>query len=839
MLRNIRFGIDLGTTNSTIASCEGDETIIYPNSDQMNVTPSSILIEKSGRVIIGQRAYRRKIEDPENVATEFKRWMGQKDVFSFKKSGRKMSAEELSAEVLKSVAGDARRQTKESIDAAVITVPAAFGQLQCEATARAAKLAGIDQAPLLQEPIAAAIAYGIAPSNKNQRWLVFDLGGGTFDVALISTKDGRLRVLDQRGDNLLGGKDLDRLIVDKLLWPFLEKRYKLPNDRLNPASYCGIRQRLILKAEEAKIDLSTHEKATVSMCDLGQDEDNFEIECELEIEREELERICLPTFERCLELCQEIVSGAQMKLASLDRILLVGGPTQMPFLRSLLERRLGAPIDHSQDPMTVVARGAAIYASTLENQSATSSSITSEAAEIKTSAVLQVELAYEAITPDLVCVVEGKVSVDHPIEIQIDAQSGHWTSGWVPVTNQFFEIEVHLLEGRSCAFTIQARDGAGKPLQVAGDSFVIRHGLALTSPPLPHSIGAEVIRADGSSQLDVVFKRGTALPCLVTKMYQASKTLKPSEPDVLVIKLWEGEIVTEPSANDWVGCMQIESHQLSRPLPEGSPIEVTMAIDVSRHLTVEAYIPRLDEHFRETVYVPQREEKEFIEIAESLPDDVEKLVSKVDRLQTTLTGNNAEQLNSIRVGLEDLDISLGTGRTVETNDPDHAKRLVEQCKRIAGKLSALESGLDEATRSKLHESEIHKRLAVSSQLVAEFGTEAEQRRFRAISLEIDNAIDRRDLLSIKRIKQDLQHLDSGILWRQHWWVEKVLQDMRNNRRFTDPSKANALMNECETLLEEGDVDKAGDRISEVVRLIREGHGELIQEKAMRSGIRKS
>ena len=225
MTKTIDYGIDLGTTNSCIARSESSGVRVFQNNDQMNVTPSAVHILKTGRMIVGRRGYSALLTDPENVAVEFKRWMGQKDRKRFPAAHRELSAEELSGEVLKSLKEDVRRQSGAEVTAAVITVPAAFGALQCEATARAAALAGLDEAPLLQEPIAAAIAYGARPGAADQRWLVFDLGGGTLDIAVVSTRDGRLNILEHRGDNLLGGKDIDRSIVEHLLLPAIEETY--------------------------------------------------------------------------------------------------------------------------------------------------------------------------------------------------------------------------------------------------------------------------------------------------------------------------------------------------------------------------------------------------------------------------------------------------------------------------------------------------------------------------------------------------------------------------------------------------------------------------------------
>ena len=280
MSSTIDYGIDLGTTNSCVARWEAGAVKVFQNNDQMNVTPSAVHILRTGRVIVGRRGHSAILTDPDNVAVEFKRWMGQKDRTRFPAAQRDLSAEELSAEILKSLREDVRRQTGADMNTAVVTVPAAFGALQCEATARAAALAGLTEAPLLQEPIAAAIGYGVRPDSANQRWLVFDLGGGTLDIAIVSTRDGRLNVLEHRGNNLLGGKDIDRLIVEQLLMPALDSAYNLRDTKPNSAR-AKLLSRLRFRAEEAKIDLSRESSVLVSLFDIGADDDEQLIDVEV------------------------------------------------------------------------------------------------------------------------------------------------------------------------------------------------------------------------------------------------------------------------------------------------------------------------------------------------------------------------------------------------------------------------------------------------------------------------------------------------------------------------------------------------------------------------------
>src|SRR5215211_4661736 len=379
MSQYIDFGIDLGTTNSCIARVAGAEVAVIQNNDQMNVTPSVVRVLKSGSLLVGRRAYNALAEDPENVAPEVKRLLGQRYAKTFPASGRSMSPEEISAEVLKSLLADERRRTGEEVRAAVVTVPAAFTALQCEATARAAQLAGLEEYPLLQEPIAAAVAYGAAPGVRDQRWLVFDLGGGTLDVAVVSTRDGRLNVLEHRGDNHLGGKDIDRALVENVLVPFLAQQFALPRADAEGAELARLLRKLTLLAEYAKIELTTADETVVSLLDLGEDRDGKLIEAEMPLTRARLEGEMEPLVARCLHLADEALAGARVRGLDLDRVLLVGGPTQTPRVRAALTAHLGAPVDYTLDPMTVVARGAAVYASTVERRTGQSAGARAEA----------------------------------------------------------------------------------------------------------------------------------------------------------------------------------------------------------------------------------------------------------------------------------------------------------------------------------------------------------------------------------------------------------------------------------------------------------------------------
>jgi molecular chaperone DnaK len=844
MSRYVNFGIDLGTTNSCVARAAGGEVHVIPNNDQMSVTPSVVRVLRTGALVVGRRAADAVSDDPENVAQEFKRVMGQRYERRFPASGRVLTPEAMSAEVLKSLLADARRRTGEEVWAAVVTVPAAFTALQCEATARAARLAGLEAYPLLQEPIAAAVAYGAAPGASGQRWLVFDLGGGTLDVAVVSTREGRLQVLEHRGDNHLGGKDVDRLVVERLLLPQLAAQFALPAPETDPAGYNRLVRRLTAAAEYAKIELTTADETLVSLLDLGADAEGREIEAELTLTRAEVERAAEQVIAPCLRLVDEALSGARLAGADLDRVLLVGGPTQMPRVREALAAHLGAPVDSSLDPVTVVARGAALYASTVELDEArvfaaskleaktkqkleTRSEEKSEAgpktgaraavpadAEAADAAAgrLKARLAFDPVSSSDEARVAGVLSGAESgarLEVKVDAEGGVWSSGWIEAADGFFETRLALREGMLNSFTLSARDAVGRTFAVEPGEFQIRHGLALGAPPLPHTISIEVARADGRAELSPVFPRRTLLPAERTVTYRAARDLRPSEPETsLAVKLWEGESLTDPQANTWVGNLHVRAEQVRRPVPEGTEIQLRLKVDASRLITVEVFIPHLDQHFAERVFIPQEEESDYLEALKRVRRETEVCLSRLARLEVRLmavheeeddfpdvlyedgtkpspeaasgggaSGGPRAEVARLRREVEDLDIeAAGYRPTGEMADHDWARGLVERLRALRARVAELElrAGLGSVPDAESETDELVVR--IESDVLA-YGTEAQRERFRQLYRELREARARHDERGVRKATAAMRTLRGQVLHAQEWFWDQWFEHL--------------------------------------------------------------
>lgn len=834
----LNIGIDLGTTNSAIAEYDGNEVKVFKNRDQMDVTPSVVRLEKTGRIVTGRRAYQTLLEDPENVAAEFKRWMGQSDTRIFKESGKKFSAEELSAEILKSLLDDARRQTGKTINSAVITVPAAFGQLQCEATGRAASLAGLEASQLLQEPIAASIAYGMKLDAQNKRWLIYDLGGGTFDIAIVSTKDGQLSVLEHRGNNMLGGKDFDRLIVKNIFLPKLKQSFKLEQ-----SDGSGIEKKLIQalhrKAEEAKIDLTFSDKVIVSIFNVGNDESGKPVEGEFEVTRTEIEKLITPLIVQTVTLCREALNQARLTKQDLTSVILVGGPTQMPIVREMLKSELGIPLDYSIDPMTVVARGASVYASTVSWKQPTTITVNKEGVHI--------DLAHENVWSELTTLVAGRISdpkyLQSKLEVMIEAETGHWNSGWLPVKDGYFETSVNLLEGKMIRFWIYLRDEKGKQIVPEPDNFSIRHGLTLAEPPLPHSIGAEVVRSDGTTEVDVIFQRSTRLPAQKVLTYKANKTIKPTEEkDYIAIKLWEGEF-PDPVSNTFVGVLQINSSDIKRSIPVGTDIELSISIDASRCMKVNAFIPLLNQHFNERVYVAKNNDPNFLEEAKELGPEISNAFSSIRTLVNIATeGGDTRSVKQLEAALAKAETLENEHRQLlqgDIDDPDEAKKIIQQSKEVRGQIGEINKSLMASAKMPLLLRNFEEVRSQAEEIVRNYGDSLEQKEYDYLSREAGRYLEIEDGNKLEKVSKDMESLKWRVLYKQEWFWKSTLEMLSDpSTPFVDLNQARGLLEQGREAVKQGNADLLRNTVLALNTLLPKAYAETQKEMALASGIKK-
>ncbi|MEU6712849.1 Hsp70 family protein [Nonomuraea sp. NPDC046802] len=591
----IGYGIDLGTTNSSIAVLNGIDVEVVKNNRQSEITPSAIWIDRAERLHVGDTARKRGELDHENTCFEFKARMGITDQPKVFANGRRsMTPEEMSAEVLKSLKGDVAQRTGEDLRAAVITVPAAFELSACEATKQAARLAGLEHAPLLQEPTAAALAYGFQNTADNAFWMVYDLGGGTFDAAVVNIRDGEFTVVNHRGDNTLGGKLLDWKIVEELFIPALTREHRFADlSRGNPQSLMIISQ-LKRAAEEAKIELSRSESASITLLlkdDRGDDVDFF-----YDLGRAELERLSEPLIVRSVNLCKKALEERGLGPAAIEKVLLVGGPTLSPYLRERLadpREGLGIPLDHSRDPITAVAMGAAIFAGT-QRLDVMEPLATPPAGEYA------VELAYQPVGADTEPLIGGRVSGADTAGLTIELVNAltEWRSGKIALDSDgTFTTTLWAERGRANTFHVELTDSSGTRREVTPDRLTYTVGAVDSQPTLTNAIGVWLEDHD----VDWLLPRGTPLPARRRLALRTTIALSKTRSEGYIrIPIVEGE---HPRAdrNRRVGRLEIDPGQVTRDVPAGSAVEFSVLVDESRLVVARAYIPLLDEEFEHVV----------------------------------------------------------------------------------------------------------------------------------------------------------------------------------------------------------------------------------------------
>jgi molecular chaperone DnaK len=592
----IDYGIDLGTTNSSIAVLEESGPRIIRNNDNWQFTPSTVWADKNGAFRVGMSAKERVFSDPENGAAEFKLMMGKSYAKHFARLNRSLKPEELSAEVLKSLKEDARRETGEDLEAAVITVPAAFDQPESEATRRAAQLAGIKLSPLLQEPIAAALAYGFQHEHENVFWLVYDMGGGTFDAAVIHVQDGLIQVVNHGGDNDLGGKLIDWAIVDQLFVPALESSFNLPDFRRGNKRWITAFAKLKLQAERAKIALSKDASYELSGEFICVDDTGEPAQLDLSISRTELERLVDPFLTKSLNICRNVLREQRLGPGDISRIILVGGPTVTPYFRQILpdpKHGLGIPIDFSVDPLTVVAQGAALFAAT---QKAPRTVLAPRSGEFS------LTLEYKPVGNETEPLVGGRVTASssqafagYTIRVLNQESRPPWDSGKLPLSHEgTFLVNLFASPGTQNTFRVELYDPTGKKVGINPSEFPYTVGLVITDPPLPHDIGI----ATADNKVDVLFKKGTPLPAKVRRDHLTAVPLKKGDPSAqLRIPFVEGNNTDHAHLNRKIGHVSIDAAKVIRDLPMGSNVEIRLEIDSSRLLTGSVYIDVLDQEF--------------------------------------------------------------------------------------------------------------------------------------------------------------------------------------------------------------------------------------------------
>lgn len=799
----IDYGIDLGTTNSAIAVATGATTEIIKNNVDADTTPSAVYINRSGNLWVGQNA-RSKLADEraeDDVAVEFKRRMGTGREHIFRASSRRMRPEELSAEVLKSLRGDVAQKKNEEITAAVLTVPAAFELPQCEATTQAAILAGFKHAPLVQEPVAAALAYGFQKLDAKAYWLVFDFGGGTFDAALIRSEGGSMSVVNHEGDNFLGGCDIDWAIVEGVLAPRIQKEFRLPEFRRGDPTYKYDLLRLKTAAETAKVDLSRKESTFLEATLRGGAGEARLFETELT--RQDIARAAEPIIIRATTIARRVLYAKGLEPSAVEKLIFVGGPTLAPYFRDIVAAHLAIPCDLTVDPLTVVARGAAIFASSQRLESV-------PAKPSASSKRFSVELIYKPVGFDSEPPVGGKFCAPGDASlagftVELVNQQSKWRSGKVALSAAgTFQISSRAEKGVQNVFQIELRDSTGTLHPSDPGHFTYTVGLTMEEQPIIHNMG--VAMADNS--VVVHFVKGQGLPAKCAKTYRTSTEVRrDTSGSALKIPIVEGgqELADR---NILIGSLEIASDKVRRDLPAGTEIEVTLSMDASRLLTVVAYVPLLDEEFPAKIELGGNSRQPDFGL---LRGELDREMERLNQLQTTLQSAGASSalapLTSLLVApaTKELQQSLAAD-SLEFDPLLKAERALIDFKIKVDSLAAL-------TAHPIAVKEAEGWIRDLETLANQHGTGAEKARARLLVGQVRSIMAGNDAGRLKKKIAELSDVHAAILYRQpSFWKQHFEALAQCFDQMRDPAKATPL-------IETGRSHLAADRLDELKNII--------------------
>lgn len=796
----MKYGIDLGTTNSAICKMENGEPTIKKTDTLKDTLPSCVSLTRRRQVRVGDSAMNDLKQDKarstktmqasnSNVFIEFKRTMGLDTQYESSNMERCFNSEELSAEVLKtlkSFIGD------DNVEAAVITIPAKFKAPEIAATQRAAKLAGIDHCALLQEPIAASMAYGMSADKKDGLWLVFDFGGGTFDAALLSVEDGIMQVKDTEGDNYLGGKNLDYAIVDNIIIPYLKDNFAIDVIMADANKREILRDAVKYYAEQAKNQLSFKPSVDImsQLDEFGGDDEGESIELDLVITQEQLAEVVKPVFQKTIEIVKGLLKRNNLQGSDLSSLILVGGPTYSPVLRQMLRDQITPNVDTSIDPMTAVARGAALYATTQEYESDASilyvEQIATLSLDCESTSVQPMEYAVVKLLTN-----ESKGIAGKSLVFEVTSSDGSWSSGRLALTSAGDAVECPLKEGRPNAFSIIVFDETGSKIPCSPNEFTIIHGTQVGNATLPYNVGIEAKDEVMDKYVFVPLKgleKNQSLPAVgVCNGLRVLNQLNPGNlSDELIIPIYQGEHNAEGSSaiyNDHVFDVIITGDDVPTTIAAGSEVDITLKVDNSQGYHIEVLFVQCGESVEKDLKIVSRSVITMQDWSRQYSEAQAKLNSL--RRSGMVSDAELEEANDILT-------DLTSRKEKEGEKDDDRQHLLDDLRRAFRKLEEI----DRAHGLETAEAELQDLYSRLEKANSDFGNHYDK-EVRAIRGEVDAAIRSRDERQVHEAIEEVKSLLFGRVAIQGVLVGFISHYDKNFGRIAwkDRNQARQLLNQ--------------------------------------------
>jgi molecular chaperone DnaK len=755
-------GIDLGTTNSAICTYDGESLRLVKSPEQNDVTPSAIFFEKRGGKYVGHRAYMNAARDPDNAATLFKRLMGSSTMLKIPAVNLELTPEQCSAEILKVLFGylpEAIRNDPKT--GTVITVPAAFNQMQKDATLAAAETAGIGQVALMQEPVAAVMAV-MRQRKSDGIFVVFDFGGGTLDVAIAESAAGRVSLLSHGGIAMCGGRDFDLIIFEQVVKPWIHEHFALPQGFEDLPKYRSLWRLALWAAERAKIELSGSPEAVISMSESDlrlRDDAGSEIYLDVPIDRGVFDRLIAEKVSESIEATRVTLTKAGIAPRDVERIAFVGGPTKYQPLRDRVCRELGIAGSTDVDEMTAVAEGAALFAESIDWASENRGRKTTRGGLV----TRNVAFSFVARTPAGKAKIALKLDKSAPgEEFQLDSLDTGWSSGRLPLKDGAI-VEVPLGKSGDNTFKVFLFDAGGGSVTIESSKLVITK-IAATVDAIPSSssLAFEVLdRAGGRATLDFLVKEGEALPKKGVKRFKAANSLRAGGDGVLRFKLWEGDIEDPVGDNRHIGTLEITGSSFEDGvIPAGAELVCEYEVLDSGNVIFEVSIPSIQGNFPSgrNLYSRQSGQIDFANAGRRVQDDASALRERLQKVSGRISDERLAQ----------IDAKLAEAERVgpqETN-PERAKAAMDRVLESKKILAQVRHDHKAITRRM----DLDSCVDFFEKMIRSLARPAEVTAYESLVATARRAIDRTDSSEFETTLSKLKDRNFEILWRQDWFV---------------------------------------------------------------------
>ena len=796
-------GIDLGTTNSAICSFDGESIRLYKSPEQHDVTPSAIFIDRRGNKYVGSRAYNNAARNPDNAAVLFKRLMGTSTPVKLPAVNLTMTPEECSAEVLRALYGYLPEEIRGDGDTGtVITVPAAFNQMQKDSTMAAADAAGLGRVALMQEPVAAVMS--VMRQRKNDGvFVVYDLGGGTLDIAIAESISGRVTLLAHGGIAMCGGRDFDRILFDNIVKPWLLENFDLPEDLTTNPQFKSLLRMATWATEKAKIELSQKEEAVVSLpeTELGvRDQAGEEIYIDITIDRKRYDGLIGPKVEESIVSARETLEKAGLSPHDVERVVFVGGPTHYKPLRDKVAFELGIAPSTDVNPMTAVAEGAAVFAESIDWASQSRGRKSARGA-ISAGGALDLSFNYIARTPDSKAKIVAKLGSSAPagVEFQIDSLDTGWSSGRIALKDGA-GIELNLTKPGDNTFKVFVFDSNGGPVSLCEDKIVIaRTAASIDAIPASHSVGVEARdKVGGRLSLDYLVREGDQLPKKGKKTFKAGESLKAGSAGSIKFKLWEGDISDPINDNRFIGMFEIKGTDFDDGvIAAGAQLICEYEVLDSGNIVLEVSVPSISGSFQSgrNFYSSQEGKVDYTNQAKNIQEQSDHTLQRLDEMASKVDDPRLEQARE----------KLEQASTIKTDeaDPETAKQAmdhVQEAKRLLA-LTRKEHLKD------IRQLELDKAVDFFDKVVRQHARPTEASSFDNLVKTAQRAIDNNSG-DFESHLDDLRSRNFMILWRQDWFViERFKWLAEDTYLFPDAREHAQLVTAGAEALKANDIDK--------------------------------